>query len=77
MHIVVRETKPLDSDFTKMTFCQHWNNNHMAHILSNSRSARPIRIPLKASTMLQNIVSTPDTIIWVKSGDHSIAFLPR
>ena len=34
--------------FTKMTFCQHGNTKHIAHILSNSRSSRPIRTPLKS-----------------------------
>ena len=34
--------------FTKTTFCQHWNTKRMVHILSNSRSSRPIRTPLKS-----------------------------
>ena len=51
--------------FTKMTFCQRWNTKCMAHILSNSRSSRPIRTPLKASIMLQNSVSMKNSIILV------------
>ena len=31
--------------FTKTAFCQRGNTKHMAHILSNSRSSRPIRTP--------------------------------
>ena len=34
--------------FTKTTFCQHGNTKRMAHILSNSRSSRPIKTPLKS-----------------------------
>ena len=34
--------------FTKTTFCQRGNTKRMAHILSNSRSSRPIRTPLKS-----------------------------
>ena len=49
--------------FTKTTFCQRGNTKRMAHILSNSRSSRPIRTPLKASFMLQNIISMKNYII--------------
>ena len=51
--------------FTKKTFCQCMNTKRMAHILSNSRSSRPIRTPLKASIILQNIVSMKNSIILV------------
>ena len=34
--------------FTKTTFCQRENTKRMAHNLSNSRSSRPIRTPLKS-----------------------------
>ena len=34
--------------FTKTTFCQRGNTKRMAQILSNSRSSRPIRTPLKS-----------------------------
>ena len=34
--------------FTIITFCQCGNANCMAHILSNSRSSRPIGTPLKS-----------------------------
>ena len=33
--------------FTKTTFCQPGNTKCIGHILSNSRSSRPIRTPLK------------------------------
>ena len=43
------ESKPRNSDFsTKTTFCQHGNTKRKAHILSKSRSSRPIRTPLKS-----------------------------
>ena len=35
-------------NFTKIIFCQRGNTKRMAHILSNSRSSRPIRTPLKS-----------------------------
>ena len=34
--------------FTKTTFCQRGNTKRTAHILSNSRSSKPIRTPLKS-----------------------------
>ena len=34
--------------FTKTTFCQRGNTKRIAHILSNSRSSRPIRTHLKS-----------------------------
>ena len=47
-HIVGRESKPRNSDIYQNDFCQHGNTKRMAHILSNSRSSRPIRTPLKS-----------------------------
>ena len=34
--------------FTKTTFCQRGNTKRMGHILSISRSSRPMRTPLKS-----------------------------
>ena len=34
--------------FTKTTFCQRGDTKHMAHILSNFCSSRPIGTPLKS-----------------------------
>ena len=45
-HIVGQESKPRSSDFYQTT-CHGGNIKPMAYILSNSRSSRQIRTPLK------------------------------
>ena len=40
--------------FTKTTFCQHGKTKRLAHILSNSRSSRPIRTRLKSINLASN-----------------------
>ena len=48
-HIVGRESKPRNSDyFYQINFLSSGNTKCMTHILSNSRSFRPIRTPLKS-----------------------------
>ena len=44
----VGSQNPITLIFTKMAFCQCGHTKRMAHILSNSRSSRPIRTPLKS-----------------------------
>ena len=51
--------------FTKTTFCQHRKTKCMGHILSNSRSSRPIRTPLKSINNASNMVSMKNSIILV------------
>ena len=43
-----RESKPHNSDFYQKDFFQRGNTKRMAHILSNYRSSRPIKTPLKS-----------------------------
>ena len=55
MYIASRESKPPNSDFYQNDFFQRGNTNRMAHILSNSRSFRLIRTPLKHQSCLYRI----------------------
>ena len=48
-YIVSRESNPRNSDFSKTTICQCGNTKRLAHILSNSRSSRPIWALLKST----------------------------
>ena len=47
-HFVSQESKPRNSDFYQNVSCQRGNTKSKVHILSNSRSSRPIRTPLKS-----------------------------
>ena len=73
-HILIRESKPSNSEFYQNDFLSTLDTNYMAHILSNFHSSGPIRTPFKSIYHVSKYCS------WVRYdylGDHIVFYRGR